>query len=173
MTRTRIVRAEVTYPAPAATKELKPGPLTFDVWVCPDRDTVLALFWCRRGGTWVLDMTPEAMKRDILDPRLHFAAPVIASGENPPGESASWYTPRSGISVLLPKGHKPMVAGYLMSLRGNVVVEASTVEFSWEDKQEKWLAWPLRKCAPDIFAIMRAIDAGLVGLGQREEPKRK
>ncbi len=147
MPQTHTVRVAITYPAPPASAALEPGPLTFDIWVCPDRDTALALFWCRRGGINVLARMPQTMKQRILDPRLHYAAPEIAKDQQPPGEAASWIFPRMAISVFLEKGHKPMPEDRLSFLRGNVVVEASTVELAWFREQNKWLAVRLEHCA--------------------------
>jgi hypothetical protein len=166
------VRAEIKYPAPPASADLEPGPLTFDVWVCPDRETALALFWCRRGGSDVLSETPEGIKKTLLDRRLFHAAPEIAADQKPPGESASWLLPRMVISVLLEKGHKPMPEDHLSFIRGNVVVEASTVEYTrWRGGKE-WLAGMLKECAPDVVAVERAIDNGLVEISRREAPGR-
>ncbi len=165
----RIVRVEVTYPAAPATNELEPGPLTFDVWVCPDRETALALFWCRRGGSWTLDATPERLVEKLLDGRSHYTTPEIQKNENPPGESASWVFPRMAISVVLPKGHKPMPSDRLTLIRGNVVVEASTVEYTWGEPWKAWLAFQLQDCVPDVTAVLRAIDSGLIGVTEREK----
>lgn len=160
MPRTGIVRVEVTYPAPPAEKDLEPGPLTIDAWVCPDRETALALFWLR-SGTPTFDATsPETARRTVLDDVSH--PPPIDPKEAPPGEAAAWHYPRLAISVVLPKGHKPMPADRFCFLRGNVVVEASTVEFTWSADQQKWLAWPLDQCAPDVMAVMRPIDAAVL-----------
>ena len=171
MPRTHIVRVEVTYPAPPATKDLELAPLTFDVWVCPDRETALALFWCRRGGYTLLDALPEVMKQRILDLGLHYAQPEMARDEHPPGESASWIFPRMAISVLLPKGHEPMPADRLSFVRGNTVVEASTVEYGRRGREKEWLAGSmLSECGPDVVAVLHAIDGGLVRITQGEEP---
>ncbi len=163
MPRIRIVRIEMTYPSPPASKDLEPGPLTIDAWVCPDRATALALFWLRKGGFRHLDQTsPEAVTRSILAIREDAIGTPV--GDDHPGEVASWDYPRNMISVMLTKGHKPMPADRLLFLRDNVLVEASAIEYGWNEEVKKWILGPLRDCAPDIAAIMRAIDAGLLKL---------
>ena len=182
----RIVRYEITYPAPPATKDLEAsGPLTVDVWVCPDRHTALALFWLRKGGDRFLDtrlrdgssqsvLDPTfPMKRSVLDARFHVTASELAVDGDPPGESGYCFNPRLEVSVSPTKALEPMPADRLSFLRGNVVVEASTVEYRWHENQKRWLATDLRKCAPDLVALLRRIDAGLIRFGHDEEPNGK
>jgi hypothetical protein len=165
MPRTRIVRVEVMYPAPPASKNLEPGPLTIDAWVCPDRETALALFWLRKGGFRHLDETsPEAVMRSVL--AIREDAISSDAGDDHPGEVASWDYPRTMISVMLTKGHKPMPADRLLFLRGNVLVEASTVEYTWNESVKKWFAANLRESAPVVVAVMRSIDAALLKLAR-------
>jgi hypothetical protein len=166
MHKSRIVRIEATYPAPVASKNLEPGPLTIDAWVCPDRPTALALFWLRNWGLGRLDpSTSEAVAKSLLKADAFCTATKAREGD--PGESAYWYFPRLAVSVILPKGHKPLYPDRFSFLRGNVVVEASTVEFTWEEESKDWLAFQLTVCAPDIVAVMRSIDAGLLRLDRR------
>jgi hypothetical protein len=54
----------------------------------------------------------------------------------------------------------------LVFLRGNIVVEASTVEFTRDRSDPEWRAETLRRCAPDVVALMRSIDAGLLRLAR-------
>ncbi len=165
MPHTGIVRVESTYPAPAASKDLEPGPLVIDAWVCPDRATALALFWLRNARGTMKTMSPEVVRRSLLEAK---AKPhPLEPGENPPGERACWNYPRLVIAVILPKGHKPMPADRLGFLRGNVVVEASTVEFRRNETGKDWEAWTIKQCAPDVLAVMRAIDSGLLKLERR------
>ena len=164
MPHTGIVRVEATYPAPPASKDLEPGPLTIDAWVCPDRETALALFWLRSVVLTIDTRLPETLRQSVLDTKA--VMPLLDAKEKPPGERAFWYDPRFAISVILTKGHKPMPADRLCFLRGNMVVEASTVEFTRGRPNEEWKAWPLERCAPDVVAIMRAIDAGLNSCSQ-------
>jgi hypothetical protein len=64
----------------------------------------------------------------------------LEARESPPGERAFWNYPRLAISVILPKGHKPLPPDRLGFLRGNVVVEASTVEFTRKATGKDWEA---------------------------------
>ena len=103
----------------------------------------------------MLGALPENMKHRIVDPQVHYAQPEIPAEQHPPGESASWIFPRLTISVELPKGHKPMPEDRLAFLRGNLVVEASTVEFTRRRGEKEWLAGMLERAAPDIVAALR------------------
>lgn len=167
----RVVRVELIYPAPAAEVALEPGPVAIDAWVCPDRETALALYWFRSGNPAFDESSPETIRRTVLDDVSH--SPPIDPKEAPPGEASAWAFPRNAISVDLAKGHKPMPTDRLMFLRGNVVVEVSTVEYTWDYKQKEWLALWLRQCASDIKAMARSIDAGLVRLVKPPDPKSK
>jgi hypothetical protein len=172
MPHTEIVRVEATYPAPPASKDLEAGALTIDAWVCPDRATAIALFWLRRNGFRLLDDTsPEAVTRSILSIRED--AIGSKAGDGLPGEVASWDYPKVMISAMVTKGREHIPADRLLFLRGNVVVEASTVEFVWNEGVKKWVAAEPDESAPDIVAVMRAIDAGLVRLAKPPEPRSK
>ncbi len=172
MPRTGVVRVEVAYPAPPASKHLEPGALVIDAWVCPDRASAMALFWLRRGGFRHLDQTtPEAVTRSILTVREDAIA--TEAGDDHPGEAASWDHPKLMISVMLTKDREHIPVDRLLFLRGNVVVEASTNEFVWNEGAKKWVAAEPSETAPDIVAVMRAIDAGLVRLTKPPEPKSK
>ena len=161
MPHTRIVRLEATYPAPPASKEFEPGPLTIDAWVCPDRATALALFWLRRWGLrWLNSDTPQTAASSVLKVDARCTPTKAKEGE--PGESAYWDFPRLKVSVIQPKGHRPLHADRFSFLRGNVVVEASTVEFTWDEESKEWLAFKLDECVRDVEAVMRSIDAGLL-----------
>ncbi len=59
-----------------------------------------------------------------------------------------------------------MRADCLAFLRGNVVVEASTVEYARRGKQKERVAVDLRHCVPDLVAVLSAIDAGLIQFGK-------
>jgi hypothetical protein len=173
MPRTQVVRVEMTYPAPQASKDFEPGPLTIGIWTCPDRETALALFWLRKGGTWLVDTgSDDALKRSVVETGFPVTTSEMAEAEDPPGELAYRFNPRLAISMLLPKGHEPMPADRLSFVRGNIVVEASTVEFNRRHGEKEWLAWTLRQCAPDVVAVLRAIDSGLVRIAGQEEPGR-
>ena len=78
--------------------------------------------------------------------------------------------PRLPISVFSTKPQEPLPADRLTFVRGNVLVEASTVEYAWRTEQKKWRAIGLRHCTPDIVAVLRRIDAGLVRLEQHRTP---
>ena len=172
MPHTKIVRVDATYPAPPASKDLEPGALVIDAWVCPDRASAMALFWLRRGGFRHLDQTtPEAVTRSILTVREDAIA--TEAGDDHPGEAASWDHPKLMISVMQTKDREHIPVDRLLFLRGNVVVEASTNEFVWNEGAKKWVAAEPSETAPDIVAVMRAIDAGLVRLTKRPEPKSK
>jgi hypothetical protein len=177
MPNTRIVRIETTYPAPAASKDMEPGPLTIDAWVCPDRPTALALLWCRIGGTWFLDTSsPDAVKQSVPDHRhlrgFAFERIERLKHVHPPSETASWDFPRMGSSVGLLKGSKPMPDDRLTCLRGNVVVEASTIEFKRFQGEKDWEAVSIiDQSVPDVIAVMRSIDAGLLRLANQSKPK--
>jgi hypothetical protein len=43
----------------------------------------------------------------------------------------------------------------LGSLRSNVVVEVSTVQFTLEAPEKDWETWTLKRCAPDVLTVMR------------------
>ena len=64
MPHTEIVRVDATYPAPPASKDLEPGPLTIDAWVCPDRATAIALFWLAEAASEVWIRHPLRLSRD-------------------------------------------------------------------------------------------------------------
>jgi hypothetical protein len=178
----QIVRFEITFPAPPASKDLEPGPLTIDVWVCPYWETAMALFWVRKGADRFLDTRSKdgssqsasnpmfPIYRSVLDPRFHVPAFEMPVDGDTPGESAYWFNPRLAVSLLPSKAQEPVPADRLSFLRGNIVVEASTVEYAWYERQKKWLASDLRYCAPDVVTVLRRIDAGLVRFGQPEEP---
>jgi hypothetical protein len=186
MPHTGIVRVEVTYPAPAAEKDLEPGPLTIDAWVCPDRETAMALVWLRRWGIQFLVPSPsDDLAKSVAAARDFGKVEAFAKnlGESSfgkveafaknLGESSYWLSPGLQNALPLTKADAPIPADRVSFLRGNVVVEASTVEFVWDEEQKKWLASFLNQCAPDVVVIMRAIDAGFVRFGKPEEPKPK
>ena len=171
MPNTRIVRVEMTYPAPPASKSLEPGPLTIDIWVCPDRETALALYWLRRWGVrFLVPSPPDGLVKSVVDsPDFGKVKP----GEKDLGESSYWLSPGLQNAAPWTKADVPIPADRLSLLRGNAVVEASTVEFVWDKIQKKWIALNLNQCAPDVVAIMRAIDTGLVRPEKPEESKPK
>ncbi len=171
MPRTGIIRVEVMYPAPAASKGLEPGPLTFDLWVCRDRETALALYWLRRWGDKSLVTSPPG---EIVNSVV--AAPdfgKVKGAEKDLGESSYRLSPATLNAAPLTKADVPIPPERLSFLRGNVVIEASTLEFVWDEEQKKWLVLFLRQCAPDVVSIMRDIDAGLVRLAKPEGPQPK
>jgi hypothetical protein len=97
----------------------------------------------------------------------------VKAGEEELGESSYWLSPGLQNAVPLTKADVPIPADRLSFLRGNVIVEATTMEFVWDEEQKQWLAVYLRHCAPDVVAIMRAIDAGLVRFQELGKPKPK
>jgi hypothetical protein len=171
MSNSRIVRVEMTYPAPPASKSLEPSPLTVDIWVCPDRETALALYWLRRWGVKFLVASPsDKLVKSVV------AAPDfgnVKAADKDLGESSYWLYPGVQNASVMTKADVPIPADRISLLRGNVVVEAATIEFVWDEEQEKWLVLFLNQCAPDVVSIVRAIDTGLVRLGQQEPHKRK
>lgn len=171
MSHTGIVRVEMTYPAPPASKSLEPGPLTLDLWFCPDRETALALYWLRRWGVeFFVPAPPGELAKSIA------AAPdfgKVEAAEKGLGESSYVLGPRLQSALPMTKADAPIPADRVSYLRGNVVVEASTVEFVWDEQQKIWLALFLNQCRPDVVAIVRAIDAELIRLSGRGDPVSK
>jgi hypothetical protein len=151
-------------PAPPADDPVEPSPLNLDVWVCPDRDQALALYWLRTYGSTINPFDPASIDEGlgrITHPEPSPDDPILPR----PCEAAQWINPRIAISVLLTKYDQPVPLDRLVCLRGNVVIEASTVEFTRSDPGEPGKAWPLRQAVPDVIAILRAFDTTLTGPG--------
>ena len=140
MPHTEIVRVDATYPAPPASKDLESGPLTIERLGLPDRATAIALFWLRRGVFEVWIRHPLRLSRDPSSPSREDTIGSKA-GDDHPGEVAYWDYPKMMISVMLTKRiASTYPVDRLLFLRGNVVVEASTNEFVWNEGVKKWVA---------------------------------
>ena len=88
------------------------------------------------------------MKQKILDLQLTYAVPAIPKDQNPPGEAASWLHPGLQNEAPFTKANETVTVDRFSFLRGNVVFEALTVEFTWHEDQGKWLAVYLRRLCP-------------------------